>query len=200
MVLSSNIRSGGSCMGRGILYGAAAQLVAIAIQPAMRKFCQRLLVWSASALDPQRKFPRTHLRVAQLLRRHVAIASPTRPASGQVRAKRRRRWSVRCSRMSRDNVKRHAPGRTTSVSLSPRSKVRQSIFMRRLPRRRTDGESDKTAGDAAFVGPHVVSQRDGQSGAPRAPYCRVWLMLSVRHAIPKTHRSQKPRSGPSESA
>jgi hypothetical protein len=43
----------------------------------------------------------------------------------------------------------------------------------RLLPARADGEPHQAAQGAAFVGPHVVSQRDGQSGAACPPYCRI---------------------------
>jgi hypothetical protein len=37
-----------------------------------------------------------------------------------------------------------------------------------------------------FNGPHLVSQRYGQSGAARSHTAAYWLMLTVRDAIPQT--------------
>jgi len=68
---------------------------------------------------------------------------------------------------------RHAPGGRHPLRRHLAQRLGAAPLRERLLPSRADGKSDQAAQSAVGVGSHVVSQRDGQSGAARSPHRRV---------------------------
>src|SRR5271154_395991 len=74
---------------------------------------------------------------------------------------------------ARGHLDRHAPRGRHPLRRHLAQRHGAASLRERLLPARADGEPDQAAQGATGVRPHVVSQRDGQSGAARPPHCRV---------------------------